>query len=176
MLKLHNFEPEKRREKLLVKARGRNYIAFMARAYTKFSKMPHILAGVLLCAGFGILVYLGLLGSSVPVYSVAELLEAEQNKRVVNLKNLQSPEDLEQDRVIQIYGNVAKLVEQENLKILLQDQKMQTNEIIVSYAGIIPNNLKLGQAIFLTGKYNSANNEFLAYELVTSCPTKYQVK
>ncbi len=165
---LSAFNPVRIREKLLVKGKGRNYIAFMVRVYKKYSRLPHLLAGVLLCAGFGILLYLGLMGSSMPVYSVSELLKAKQNSESLNY-----PED---NKTIQVYGNIAKLLKHNNLSILLQDQEIKTDNITINYTGIIPNNLKLGQAIFLTGKYDFASKELFAYEIVTSCPTKYLAK
>ena len=145
----------------------------MLSVYPKYSRIPHILAAVLLCAGFGILLYLALLGSSMPVYSVSELLKVKQSKISSELQGQEISEEIEQ---IQLYGNIAKLVKQDSLSILLQDQEIETDKIKVNYTGIIPNNLTLGQTVFLTGKYNFVRKEFLAYEIVTTCPSKYQEK
>lgn len=47
-------------------------------------------------------------------------------------------------------------------------------EIKVVYKGAIPNNFESATSVVVTGKYNSENGYFMASDILTKCPSKYE--
>ncbi|KAB2845615.1 MAG: cytochrome c maturation protein CcmE [Melioribacteraceae bacterium] len=47
-------------------------------------------------------------------------------------------------------------------------------EIRVVYKGAIPNNFESATSVVVTGKYNSENGYFMASDILTKCPSKYE--
>lgn len=47
-------------------------------------------------------------------------------------------------------------------------------EMKVIYKGAIPNNFESATSVVVTGKYNGDNGYFMASDILTKCPSKYE--
>ena len=49
-------------------------------------------------------------------------------------------------------------------------------QVVVSYEGILPDTMAEGQDIVVQGTYNASKKEFVATEVLTKCPSKYEAE
>lgn len=141
----------------------------------------YLFAGLLAAVGLGILLYLGLTGASLKVYSVDELANPtkisppDDLENLGNLESLGNRESLESKEPIQIYGRIAEIHEEQQL-LVLKDRENSESRINIWLGSIPLTNLKTDQDVFVTGAYDPAKKQMTAKEVITTCPSKYKIQ
>lgn len=133
----------------------------MAQKNRQNSKI-YIVALLLFVLGVGWLLYSGLTSSSVYFLNVSEALAA-------------APDKLEQ---IRLFGTVAEkdLVQTPDsggVNFLLEDKDDAKLTIPVQFRGLVPDAFKVGAEVIVEGGMQK-DKTFLAKNLMTKCPSKYQ--
>jgi len=124
-----------------------------------------LVAGLVIIAAIGYLVFVGVKESSVYFMTVAEL-----KVRAV---------DLSKDGV-RISGSVIEdsieyVADEMLLKFRAKDEEGPDNNFIyVTYKGIKPDSFKADAQVILEGKYSIDDNLFKATTLLVKCPSRYE--
>lgn len=110
----------------------------------------------------------------VAVFLVLALLSFDSSK--IEYANVAQAK--ESGKTVQIIGKWDKSKEyhydaQANkFSFVMLDEKNNPTKVV--FSGMRPNNFDIAESIVIKGKY--ANNEFIASEILTKCPSKYEAK
>ena len=124
-------------------------------------RKKHIVAGVIVCAALGVILFQGLSGCSVKSYTVSELLDKA---------------DTTYGKTVQVRGEVAqgsliRHVDATRLDFILVDEN-GVDLLPVTYCNAEPDDFREGRGVVVKGELAS-DGTFTAIEVLTSCASKY---
>ncbi len=131
----------------------------------KKSKFMYLAAFLLIFSGVGYLVVTSITQSSTYFLEVSEALAMDQR-------------ELDRARLFGEVGekNLEKDSDSLGVTFMLQDKDDQSKSIKVRYAGAVPDAFKPGAGVIVEGGINPEENMFMASDLMTQCPSKYEEK
>ncbi len=123
-------------------------------------RMFYIIGFMILTLGVGYLIFTGFNNNSVYFLHVSEALA-------------KGPQNLDKAR---LFGKVSKdySPEKQGSKFELADNENASQSIAVKYNGVLPDSFKPGAEVIVKGSMKK--RVFLAHELMTKCPSKYEKK
>lgn len=129
----------------------------------KKSRSPYFVALTLFLIGIGYIFFSGVSSNSIYFLDVSEALAMP-------------PEELKAAR---LFGTVKDSQTVENgstvsVRFQLEDQKDQSQTLVVVYSGLVPDAFKDGAEVIVEGKYTLEDKHFDAKTLMTKCPSKYE--
>ena len=131
----------------------------------KKSKFMYLAAFLLIFSGVGYLVVTSVTQSSTYFLEVSEALAMDQDKL---------------DRA-RLFGKVAEEeLERDSdalgVTFMLQDKDDQDKVIRVRYAGAVPDAFRPGAGVIVEGQARPQEGIFMAHDLMTQCPSRYESK
>ncbi len=120
--------------------------------------MKHLIAvSAILAGAVGVLVWVGIVQSSIPVLTVTQLRTGYAGG-AVQLDG----------------GKVAAIQSLMPLSFTIASSEDPTARVEVRSDQIAPENLKEGTPVSLRGTYEPGSNSFQAYRISTQCPSRYE--
>lgn len=145
-----------------------------ATCMIKNNSKTYLLAGFMAAAGLAILVYLGISGSNLKVYSTGEFLAAVAGRTEASAEALAgAPAEKE---AVQVYGRIKSVGNGSENIIQLEDWEDPEQVLQIYHQGQNPARLKPGQDVFVTGTWRPAQAVLKATEIITTCPAKYEAR
>ena len=123
-------------------------------------RKKYVIGGILILVAVSFLLYTGFREGTVYYYTVSELKE-----NTATLK----------DKEIRVAGQVAEgSMAWDPDSLIVSFTLIDENESLpITYEGIAPDNLQEGRDVVVGGKYH-ADGIFLADNILTKCPSKYE--
>ena len=124
-----------------------------------------LVAGIVIIAAIGALIYMGIKESGVYYMTIAEL---------------KSKGTAAEGQGLRLSGNVIEgSIEENNQELLLRfkvkDEGAGDDQFVnVYYKGVKPDSFKADVQVILEGKYESSKNQFKATTLLVKCPSRYE--
>ena len=131
----------------------------------KNQRIIYIIGFLVLSLGVGYLIFTGFNNNSVYFLHVSEALA-------------KGPQNIGKAR---LFGKVHEDYTLENdseagVKFELADKENATKSIPVEYKGVLPDSFKPGTEVIVKGSMKKTEGVFLARQLMTKCPSKYEKK
>lgn len=126
-------------------------------------KMKFVIAGVVVAAAIGSLIFFGVQENMVYYRTVSELKEEGPTGDIVKVSGQLVPGTVEQEGI------------GDTLEFQIRDMEKQDEEIHVVFTGSVPDAFRdePGVEVVVDGEY-LASGSFEAYEMLAKCPSKYE--
>lgn len=124
-----------------------------------------LIAGIVIVAAIGLLIYVGIKESGVYFMTVAELRSSGNSVAGEGLRISGSV----------IEGSIDEVPRELILKFRIKDEEGPDSDFVnVFYKGIKPDSFKADVQVILEGKYHPVENLFKATTLLVKCPSRYE--